>query len=122
MKVALVVDDSQYFRQIIKNILEEYNFKVIEAENGFVGYKKYVEYKPTLVIMDINMPILDGFGCIKKILDFDKTAKIIICSSMMFLNVYIAEGLESGAKACLCKPFTTSELINAVDTVLMGDD
>ena len=101
MKVALVVDDSQYFRQIIKNILEEYNFKVIEAENGLVGYEKYVEYKPTLVTMDINMPILDGFGCIKKILDFDKTAKIIICSSMMFLNVYIAEGLESGAKACL---------------------
>ena len=84
MKVALVVDDSQYFRQIIKNILEEYNFKVIEAENGLVGYEKYVEYKPTLVTMDINMPILDGFGCIKKILDFDKNAKIIICSSMMF--------------------------------------
>lgn len=49
MKVALVVDDSQYFRQIIKNILKEYNFKVIEAENGLVGYEKYVEYKPTLV-------------------------------------------------------------------------
>ena len=40
MKSALVVDDSQYFRQIIKNILEEYNFNIIEANNGLDAYKK----------------------------------------------------------------------------------
>lgn len=121
MKSALVVDDSQYFRNIIKNILEEYNFKVIEAINGLDAYEKYMKYNPTIVTMDINMPILDGFKSISKILNYDKAAKIIICSSMMFLDVYIAEGLESGAKACLCKPFTTSELLNAIDEVLMEE-
>lgn len=122
MKSALVVDDSQYFRQIIKNILEEYNFNIIKANNGLDAYKKYIVYKPDIVTMDINMPILDGFGSIEKILSYDKNANIIICSSMMFLDVYIAEGLEAGAKACLCKPFTKNELINAIDNVLNGDD
>lgn len=120
MKKALVVDDSQYFRNTIKDILEEYNFEVIESSNGLDAYEKYVKNKPCIVTMDINMPILDGFRSIAKILNFDKNAKIIICSSMMFLDVYIAEGLESGAKACLCKPFTKSELLNAIDEVLIG--
>lgn len=122
MKTALVVDDSQYFRSTIKNILEEYNFNVIEAINGLDGYEKYEKYLPDIVTMDINMPIMDGFKSISKILKLDKNAKIIICSSMMFLDVYIAEGLESGAKACLCKPFTKSELLNAIDEVLMEEN
>lgn len=121
MKRALVVDDSQYFRNTIKDILEEYNFEVIEAVNGLDAYEKYISYTPNIVTMDINMPILDGFKSIAKILNFDSNAKIIICSSMMFLDVYIAEGLESGAKACLCKPFTKSELLNAIDEVLMEE-
>lgn len=122
MKLALVVDDSKYFRQTIKKILEQYNFVVMEAENGLEAYEKYVKYSPTLVTMDINMPVLDGFGSIKKILSYDKKAKILICSSMMFLDIYVAEGLSKGAKACLYKPFTENEFIDAVNQVLIEDE
>lgn len=120
MKLALVVDDSSYFRQAIREILEEYNFEVIEAKDGMQAYKLYLEKTPDIVTMDINMPVLDGFGSIKKILEYDKNANILICSSMMFLDIYIAEGLQAGAKACICKPFTKNELINAVNDVLIG--
>lgn len=121
MKTALVVDDSKYFRNVIKDFLEEFNFKVYEAENGLVAYNLYKELDIDLVTMDINMPVLDGFQAIKKILDYDNKAKIVICSSMMFLDIYIAEGLEAGAKACINKPFTKNELMNAVNTALMGE-
>ncbi|VWL84803.1 response regulator [Oceanivirga miroungae] len=120
-KLALVVDDSNYFRSSIKNILEEYNFEVVEAKNGLEAIYEYKRVKPTLVTMDINMPLLDGFGAIKSILEYDKDAKILICSSMMFLDVYIAEGIQRGAKACICKPFTVSEFINSVNEVLLGE-
>lgn len=120
-KLALVVDDSNYFRQSIKNILEEYNFEVVEAKNGLEAIEEYKKRKPMLVTMDINMPLLDGFGAIKKILEYDKDAKILICSSMMFLDVYIAEGIQRGAKACISKPFTVSEFINSVNEVLLGE-
>ena len=121
MKMALVFEDSSYFRQSIKNILEEYNFKVIEAKDGVQGHELYMKYRPDIVTMDINMPRLDGFGCIEKILEYDKKAKILICSSMMFLDIYIAEGLEAVAKACICKPFTKNEFISAVSDILVGD-
>lgn len=120
-KLALVVDDSNYFRQSIKNILEEHNFEVVEAKNGLEAIEAYKKKRPTIVTMDINMPILDGFGAIERILEYDKTAKILICSSMMFLDVYIAEGIEKGAKACISKPFTVSEFINSVNEVLLGE-
>ncbi|WP_068268432.1 response regulator [Caviibacter abscessus] len=121
MKIALVVDDSSYFRQNIKNILEEYNFNVIEAKDGIQAVELYKKYKPDITTMDINMPRLDGFGAISQILDYDKQAKILICSSMMFLDIYIAEGLEAGAKACICKPFTKNEFISAISDILVGD-
>lgn len=121
MKTALIVDDSKYFRNVIKDILEEYNFEIYEAENGLSAYELYKKIRPTLVTMDINMPIMDGFTSIQKILEFNKNANILICSSMMFLDVYIAEGLEAGAKACICKPFTKNEFLSAVSTVLMGE-
>lgn len=121
MKIALVVDDSSYFRQNIKNILEEYNFNVVEAKDGLQAYELYKKYNPDITTMDINMPRLDGFGAIEKILSYDKNAKILICSSMMFLDIYVAEGLEAGAKACICKPFTKNELISAISDILVGE-
>lgn len=120
-KLALVVDDSSYFRQSIRTILMDYNFDVVEAKNGMEAIEMYKEYKPTLVTMDINMPLVDGFEATKEIISYDKNAKILICSSMMFLQVYIAEGMEKGAKTCICKPFTVNEFINAVNEVLLGD-
>lgn len=120
-KIALVVDDSSYFRQSIRSILENYNFSVVEAKNGMEAIEMYKECNPMLVTMDINMPLVDGFEATKKIVEYDKKAKILICSSMMFLQVYIAEGIEKGAKACICKPFTENEFINAVNEVLIGD-
>lgn len=120
MKLALVVDDYSQYRKDIKEVLEEYDFKVIEATNGLEAYNMYVENKPDLVTMDINMPVLDGFESIKKIIEYDKEAKILICSSMMFLDVFVAEGLMAGAKACICKPFTKNQLIDAINEVILG--
>ncbi len=108
-KLALVVDDSMYFRKAIISILEEYNFEIIEAKNGLEAIEKYKEYSPMLVTMDINMPLVDGFTATQKIIEYDKNAKILICSSMMYLDVYIAEGIQKAIKEAGFVPYQRNQ-------------
>jgi len=62
-KRVLLVDDSKVSRNMIGKMVEELGHEVVgEAENGQIGYEKYVELKPDVVLSDIEMPVLDGYG------------------------------------------------------------
>jgi signal transduction histidine kinase/CheY-like chemotaxis protein len=63
----LLVDDRDIDREIIKQLLESYPFKIIEAYNGVDAVNLALEYKPDLIIMDIKMPLLGGFEALKQI-------------------------------------------------------
>ena len=71
-------------RMMIKDILTKNGYEVAgEAENGLVAIEKYNELKPDLVLMDITMPEMDGITALKKIVESDSEAKIIMCSAMV---------------------------------------
>ena len=112
---ALVVDDTSYIRQDIREILERHGYDVIEAENGAEAVEIYKEQNPDLVTMDINMPKIHGLRATQMITNYDPNAKIIICSTMVALSNYIKLGKEAGAKAFLSKPFSEKELLTEIE-------
>ncbi len=111
---ALVVDDTSYIRQDIREILERNGYEVIEAENGAEAVEFYKEQRPDIVTMDINMPKIHGLRATQMITNYDPNAKIIICSTMVALSNYIKLGKEAGAKAFLSKPFSENELLTEI--------
>ncbi|CAM3073025.1 response regulator [Streptobacillus felis] len=117
-KKALVVDDNGVIRGNIREILESSNFEVYEACDGIESIDMYEELKPTIVIMDINMPRLNGLEATAKIMQNHPDANIAICSSMLFIPYYQKLALKSGAKALISKPFTRLELISGLNELL----
>lgn len=120
-KTVLVVDDNSYIRKNIRDILEECDFEVFEAATGIEGIDKYQEINPSLVIMDINMPHLNGLKATEKIISMNPNANIIICSSMLFLPYYQKLAKNAGAKSLISKPFTKFEFIKGINHFLELD-
>ena len=111
-KIALVVDDTSYIREDIKDILEEQGYKVYEASDGLEAVEMYKKVNPSVVTMDINMPRMHGLKAAQVITDLDKEARIMICSTMVMFPNYMKMGKEAGAKAFLSKPFNEVEFMN----------
>ena len=111
-KIALVVDDTSYIREDIKDILEEQEYKGYEASDGLEAVEMYKKVNPSVVTMDINMPRMHGLKAAQVITDLDKEARIMICSTMVMFPNYMKMGKEAGAKAFLSKPFDEEEFMN----------
>jgi two-component system chemotaxis response regulator CheY len=114
----LITDDTAFMRMTLKNILEKNGYQVVgEAEDGQVAVDKYLELRPDLVTMDITMPRMDGITAIKKIIEADPEAKIVVCSAMG-QKALVIEALSAGAKDFIVKPFQAERIINAVQKVI----
>lgn len=115
----LVVDDSLFMRQMLKNILPKDKFEIIgEASTGREALERYKELNPDLVTMDITMPDMDGIQAVKEILKLNSEAKIIMCSAMG-QKPMIKEALEAGAKDFIIKPFDKDKAIKIIETVAL---
>lgn len=115
---VLITDDTAFMRMTLKNILEKNGYQVVgEAEDGQVAVDKYMELRPDLVTMDITMPRMDGITAIKKIMEADPKAKIVVCSAMG-QKALVIEALNAGAKDFIVKPFQAERIIDAVQKVI----
>lgn len=114
----LIVDDAIFMRRIISDALTKNGYNVVdEAGNGLEAVEKYKEHKPSLVLMDITMPEMNGIDAVKKIVDFDKDAKIIMCSAMGQDNM-VKESVIAGAKDFIVKPFNPDDVIDKVSRLI----
>ncbi|MEH7342735.1 response regulator [Bacillus sp. JJ1532] len=112
-KTVLIADDSRFLRNLIKNILHKEGFRVFfEASDGTSAVSLYKEKSPDIVLLDLTMPTLNGLEALKKIIEYDPKANIIICSAMG-QNRLIVEAINSGAKDFIVKPYF-NELVPAV--------
>ena len=119
MKTALVVDDTSYIREDIKEILTDQGYEVYEATDGLEAFEMYKKVKPTIVTMDINMPRVHGLKATQLITDYDPEAKIMLCSTMITFQNYMKMGKEVGAKGFLSKPFTDEEFMNELSKLFL---
>jgi len=106
-KLALVVDDSMTQCLILSALLKEEGYHVVIANDGACGVKKYIEHKPDLVLMDINMPVMDGYEatrCIKRV-SGDNLAPLIFITSMDTDKAFI-DSVEAGGDGILVRPFS----------------
>ncbi len=117
-KNILLVDDAAFMRMMLKDILVKNGYNVIgEAENGAKALEKYKELKPTLVIMDITMPEMDGIQAAKAIKADDANALIIMCSAMG-QQAMVIESIQAGARDFIVKPFQPDRVLEAVKKVI----
>ena len=112
MKV-MIVDDAQFMRTILREILKELSTDIVEASDGAEAVEVYKLYEPDLVTMDITMPNMDGISALKAIKAFDANATVVMCSAMG-QKAMVIDAINSGAKDFIVKPFSKEKVIEVV--------
>lgn len=119
MKKVLIIEDSSEVRGLISDILSMNDFHVVEAENGLKGVEIAQRQLPDLILCDVHMPELDGFGALTMLRNTASTAAIpFIFLTGVTEKPRMRQGMELGADDYLTKPFTLQELLGAVRTRL----
>ena len=120
---VLAIDDSPEIRMIISETLDLFGFETMIAEDGARGIEMSREQIPDLIICDINMPGLDGYGTLKEMRAHELTATIpFVFLSGSTDRVAVRKGMELGADDYLTKPFTPQELMASVNARLEKRD
>jgi DNA-binding NarL/FixJ family response regulator len=119
---VLVADDQSMVRAGFRMLLAgEQDIEVVaEASNGLEAVEKAARFDPTVVLMDIRMPELDGLEATRRILGADDSARVLILTTFD-LDEYVYEALAAGASGFVLKDDPPEQLIAAIRTVAAGD-
>ncbi len=113
----LIADDTTFMRELLKNSLDREKFEIVgEATTGQQAVDKYKEKKPDLLILDINMPVMNGIDALTEIMAYDPKANVIMCSDQK-QEPMIVLALKKGAKDFVIKPFMASDVIHAISKI-----
>src|SRR5215471_5703890 len=123
MKKILLIEDNEDIRNNTAEILELANYRVVTAENGKEGIEMALKENPDVVVCDILMPVLDGYGVLYALQKNTQT----INTPFIFLTARtekedIRKGMEAGADDYILKPFTGTELLNSIEARLKKSD
>lgn len=113
---VLVVDDSAFMRNLLKQLLDGEHEVVGEAENGVEAVEMYREHDPDIVTMDVVMPIRNGIEATTEIKDLDGDATVIMCTSVG-QEEKMREAVEAGADGYITKPFQKPNVLQAIADV-----
>lgn len=113
----LYIEDESAIRENYLYYLRKTFASVYEAEDGIEAYKIYKQKKPQLMIVDINIPKLNGLEFIKKVRKYDRESKIIVVSGHSEVN-FLLEATELMLTKYLIKPITRNELKQALNVAI----
>jgi two-component system chemotaxis response regulator CheY len=100
---ALIIDDQNTVCKIYTTVLKSLGVSFVDtASTGMAGIRSYLEHRPDIVLLDINMPGMDGLGVIQEIRKIDADANVIMLTSVSDKDIVI-ESLKKGAKNYLLK-------------------
>lgn len=116
----LIVDDFSANLMIMEEILSVINYTIITAENGKEAYELALEHNPDIILMDWQMPVMDGLVSLKHLKKNPKTAEIpvIMVTGNLLESTSLEEAFNAGAVDFIRKPFEKIELIARVKSIL----
>jgi len=116
MSCVLVVDDDTDIRGLVRELLERSGYDVLEAPDGNEGLRIFYAEQPDLVILDVSMPGLDGWGVLGRIRELSDVPVVMLTARAEELDK--VRGLRAGADDYVTKPFGRQELLARVDAAL----
>jgi len=120
VKKVLVVDDSETIRQHVADALTRVGFQVIEASDGAAGLQRTEQHDFSMIILDVNMPLLNGLEMLERLKQDPKTAGIpVLMLTTEAQRSMIDRARQNGAKAWLIKPIKVESLVSTVNKVLL---
>jgi len=119
MKQILLIEDDRALRENTEELLELSGYSVLTAPNGKTGIQSAKENLPDIIVCDIMMPLIDGYGVLEELSSDEKTKHIpFIFLSAKTEHKEIRKGMDLGADDYLTKPFEEEDLISAIESRL----
>lgn len=115
---VLVVDDDAGIREIIRTRLQMTSFEVMIARNGNEALQRAASWRPDAMVLDINMPELDGFGVLERMRRSGQPQPPVMVLTARHAQEDVRRALQLGARDYLTKPFTEAQLAARVGRLL----
>jgi len=119
-KKVLIIEDDDNIAELLRLYLEKDGFEVTIAENGAVGVAEFERVEPDLILLDILMPVMDGWGACREIRAVSNVPIIMLTAKGETLDK--VTGLEMGADDYIVKPFEVGELMARIHAVMRRFD
>lgn len=116
-ELIMIVDDEPGVRALLKDTLSIAGFDVVEANDGMAALTLLRTYKPVLMVIDINMPLMDGFELVERLRKSNDLTPVLMLTAREDKGD-IARGLKIGADDYVIKPFGIEELILRIKAIL----
>lgn len=117
-KTVLTIDDSRTMREMLRMTLSEAGFRVVQAEDGVHGLEVLTTEVPDVIVTDINMPRLDGFGLVEAVRRDDRLLAIpILVLTTESDTEKKNRARRAGATGWIVKPFDPVKLVDAINRV-----
>ena len=114
-KTVLYVEDNEFNRKIVRQLLVATTYRLLEATDGEQGVALAVDAQPDLILMDIQLPKLSGLDATRRLRQDPRTARIpIIAVTSFALGGDDQKALEAGASAYLAKPYSPRQMLELI--------
>lgn len=114
MRPPLIVDDERLIRTLIREVLGEEGYGIAGAANGEEALQYLADHEPDLIILDLDMPVMDGARCYRQFRAEGVCIPVLILSASNAVKV----ARDLGAQAGMAKPFDIAALIHVVDELV----
>lgn len=114
---VLIIDDSREMLLVMKHLLLNHGYLPLLAENGLAGLQMVEEHNPDLIVLDLNMPVVDGWEVCEQIRE-KSNVPIIILTAAHVTNEDTVRGLELGANDYIIKPFNQQVMVARIRSAL----
>jgi YesN/AraC family two-component response regulator len=114
----LLVDDEAHIRKYLSLILKQLGTpSIVEAGNGEEGLAAFQQNRPDLVLMDVNMPKMDGIATLRKLKEIDPTCVVVMLTSLANRET-VSQALELGAESYIRKDTPKDDILKALSDII----
>lgn len=118
---VLTVDDSKMLRVLNENLLKAENHEAKSADGGVSALKEYESFRPDVVLLDMTMPDMDGNETLRRILQLDEKAKVIMVTGLDDHEA-MDKCMEAGAVGYISKPFSIEQFDSVITKISISND